>query len=323
MTDLESRYRRLFAAYPPAHRAEREEEMVTTLLDVAAPGQRRPTLREATAIVGNGVACRARSATEWHLGLGLAGLGARALATALAVAALGIGLLPPIGNPTRLRDGGVTLEPTWLDVPAWTPVLVWAFALLAILAGGRSSWGGRRLVAPVVCSLVMVAAGPDLVGMRRSYVAPFVLLLAMSTLDVAASVRKRVLASLAGLALGAWLTFLFVDRFGTYGGPGPRRLWMESDRWYLAARDLVPMRPGYWLVVVVLGCLAGAVRPRFAIATGLLAVPLGLLTVRFRGLGPVEQVALPMLLGALALFVTATSRSRSHGADRAGGSLTR
>ena len=109
-SDLEARYRRLFAAYPKAHRAEREEEMITTLLDVAPAGQRRPTLREASSIVLNGVACRARSATEWHLGLGLAGLAARALATALAVAALAIGLLPPVGNPTRLRDRGIVAQ---------------------------------------------------------------------------------------------------------------------------------------------------------------------------------------------------------------------
>ena len=43
MTDLEARYRRLFAAYPPAHRAEREEEMVTTLLDVARKDPDRDT----------------------------------------------------------------------------------------------------------------------------------------------------------------------------------------------------------------------------------------------------------------------------------------
>jgi len=314
MTDLESRYRRLFAAYPRTHRAEREDEMVATLLDVAAPGRRRPALREAGSIVLHGVACRARSATEWQLGLGLAGLVARALATALAVAALGIGLLPPVGNPIRLRDRGVALEPAWLDVPAWTPVVVWAFALAAIVAGARSSWGGRRLIVPVVCAVVMIVAGPDVVGMRRGFIAPFVLLLAMSTLDASASARKRAIASVAGLTVGGWLAVVFVDRFGD----GPGRIWMQSDRWYLAARDLVPMRPGDWLVGIVLGCLAGAVRPRFAIATGLVAVPLGLLTVRSRMLGTVEELALAALLGGLALLVVATSRSRSHRAGTPG-----
>jgi hypothetical protein len=322
MTDLESRYRRLFAAYPPAHRAEREEEMITTLLDVAEPGQTRPTVRAAAAIVANGLACRARSATEWQLGLTITGLVARVLATALAVAALGVGTLPPIRNPTRLRDRGVALEPAWLHVPPWTPVVVWAFALLAILAGGRSSWGSRRLVAPAVCAVVMVVGGADVVGMRRSYIAPFVLLLAMSTLDVTASVRKRAIAVATGAVIGATLASQLRLPWGAYEGLQPKRLWMETDRWYLAARDLVPMRPEIWLAVVVLGCLAGAIRPRFAIATGLLAIPLGLLTVRGQQLGPVEQLVLPMLLGAVALFVTATSRSRSNRSGKPGDAAT-
>jgi uncharacterized membrane protein YfcA len=97
---------------------------------------------------------------------------------------------------------------------------------------------------------------------------------------------------------------------------------MESDRWYLATRDLVPMRPAIWLTIVVLGCLAGAIRPRFAIATGLLSIPLGLLVVGGQRLGPVEQIALPVLLGAVALFVTVTSRSRTHGAGKPDGALT-
>jgi hypothetical protein len=322
MSDLESRYRRLFAAYPPAHRAEREEEMVTTLLDVAGPDQTRPTPREAASIVANGLACRARSATEWHLGLTIAGLVARAAATALAVAALGVGTLPPIGNPTRLRDRGVALDPEWLQVPAWTPVVVWALALLAIIAGARSSWGGRRLVAPVAFAAVMVVAGADVVGMRRSFIAPFVLLLAMSTLDVTASVRRRAIAMATGAAIGVVLASQFRLPWGAYEGLEPKRLWMESDRWYLAAKDLVPMRPAFWLTFVVLGCLAGAIRARFAIATGLLSIPLGLLIVDGPRLGPVEQVALPVLLGAVALLVTVASRSRTHGAGKPGGALT-
>ena len=51
MNELEARYRRLFNAYPMAHRLEREDEMVSVLLDVAQPGQIRPSFRQATASV--------------------------------------------------------------------------------------------------------------------------------------------------------------------------------------------------------------------------------------------------------------------------------
>jgi hypothetical protein len=317
MTDLESRYRRLFAAYPPAHRAEREEEMVTTLLDVAEPGQTRPGARAAGSIVLNGLACRARSAPEWRHGLDLAGQIARALATTLAAAALGVGLLPPVGNPTRLRDRGVALEPAWFDVPAWTPVIVWALALLVILVGSPPSWGGRRHLPVLITAMSMAIAGPDLVGMRRSFIAPFVLLLALSTLDTTSSVRSRAASIVTGAAVGAWLTSLFVARWGAYDGQGPARLWMQSDRWYLAS-DLAPMRPGYWLVAMTVGLLAGLVRPRFAVAAGLLGTPLGLLTLGFANAGDLRRVSGPILAGTVILFATAAIRYRQSSDDRHG-----
>jgi hypothetical protein len=56
---LERRYRRLLRSYPLAYRQERAEEMISTLLELARPGQRRPTFREAAALALGGLRTRA------------------------------------------------------------------------------------------------------------------------------------------------------------------------------------------------------------------------------------------------------------------------
>jgi hypothetical protein len=58
--ELESRYRRLMAAYPWRHRREYEEEMVGVLLAGAAPGQRRPRFRDRADLLVNALAVRVR-----------------------------------------------------------------------------------------------------------------------------------------------------------------------------------------------------------------------------------------------------------------------
>jgi hypothetical protein len=206
----------------------------------------------------------------------------------------------------------VALEPAWLDVPAWAPVVVWAFALTVILVGSPRSWGGLRHVPALLTATCMAVAGPDLVGMRRSFIAPFVLLLALSTLDATSSLRSRAVAIVTGAAVGAWLTTLFVVRWGTDDGDGPARLWMQSDRWYLAS-DLAPVRPGSWLACMAAGLVAGLVRPRFAVAAGLLGTPLGLLTLGFAHAGDLRRVSGPILVGTVILFATAATRHRQAG----------
>ena len=54
-TVLARRYRRLLFAYPVAYRTRRADEIVGTLLDLAAPGRRRPTLAEAADLIAGGV----------------------------------------------------------------------------------------------------------------------------------------------------------------------------------------------------------------------------------------------------------------------------
>lgn len=56
--ELERRYRRLLLAYPRSYRRYRGDEMVATLLDAAAPDQRRPTAAARRDLVVRGLRCR-------------------------------------------------------------------------------------------------------------------------------------------------------------------------------------------------------------------------------------------------------------------------
>lgn len=77
---LERRYRRLLLAYPAAYRRERGAEILDTLLESAAPGQRRPGAREVAALLLGGLRVRAgahrqrRPADVWLGGLRYAGV---------------------------------------------------------------------------------------------------------------------------------------------------------------------------------------------------------------------------------------------------------
>ncbi|WP_283133609.1 hypothetical protein [Rhizohabitans arisaemae] len=58
MTTLESRYRLLMRAYPRSYRTGHGEELLGTLLEEARPSQRLPPIREATALVREGLRTR-------------------------------------------------------------------------------------------------------------------------------------------------------------------------------------------------------------------------------------------------------------------------
>lgn len=60
MSDLSRSYGLLLRAYPRWYRRERGLEILTTLLDAAAPGQRRPTAREIIHVIVSGVRFRFR-----------------------------------------------------------------------------------------------------------------------------------------------------------------------------------------------------------------------------------------------------------------------
>ncbi|WP_439658518.1 hypothetical protein ACSHWB_39995 [Lentzea sp. HUAS TT2] len=61
---LEQAYRRLLRWYPATYRAEREQEMLGTLCEMAEPGQTRPTARERTSLLRGAVRAHVRAAGD-------------------------------------------------------------------------------------------------------------------------------------------------------------------------------------------------------------------------------------------------------------------
>jgi hypothetical protein len=84
-TILERRYRLLLRSYPQQYRAERGQEILSTLLDATPPGQRSPSLADAVDILGNGLRRR------WGL-VGIAGLDAGVALAAPVALALAAGI---------------------------------------------------------------------------------------------------------------------------------------------------------------------------------------------------------------------------------------
>lgn len=65
MTSLESRARSLLRFYPPSYRADRGEEMLSTLVEASAPGRNWPAPRDARSLIAGGL--RARHAENGRL----------------------------------------------------------------------------------------------------------------------------------------------------------------------------------------------------------------------------------------------------------------
>lgn len=298
MTDLETRYRQLFRAYPAEHRARREDEMVSALLDASRPGQRWPAPREGAAIVVNGWRVRATSATEWRAGLSLASAAAVAFAAAIAGSVLGIALLPPfdasrapavhVYGPVALAALClVTLVVSCLAGRCRVPLALGCVVLAAALIGGQELSGARRSVTvPLACLVLLAAAGA---GRLRAW-------------RIA-----RVGALVTGLVAAGWLLVRTVHHFGLEH-PALDGTWPWLDRWlYFPYAARLPET--WWWVLVGLSLLAGLVRPRFAVAGALLCVPLLPLTSWSFGGTWVTERMLRLVVVLAVLLAAATVRS--------------
>jgi hypothetical protein len=148
---LERRYRRLLWCYPAGYRRARSSELLDTLVEVAAPGQRWPAAREARALVLGGL--RARTGADrvrtrgdvWLGAIRLAVLFLLAHAAALALADTGHLLSGLVIDGRSLYASA--LGYTELGYPL---VLVLAAAALVAVAAGR----------PVVALPLTVVAVP-------------------------------------------------------------------------------------------------------------------------------------------------------------------
>ena len=144
MSPLERRYRRLLRCYPAQYRADRADEMLATLLDTAAPGQRWPAARESAALVRGGIRARAgvNSSQPAAASLRLAAMLACALYLGLIFGSTAAGLIE------RARFGlGLTLG--W---DGWAVLCACVFGAIAV------TWFARQAFA-VVAQLAMAATG--------------------------------------------------------------------------------------------------------------------------------------------------------------------
>ncbi|MET8990600.1 hypothetical protein ABZW49_34545 [Nonomuraea wenchangensis] len=138
MSSLETRYRRLLAAYPRDHRARHEEEMLGVLLAGARPGQTRPRPADVADLLWGALRVHGRrafgpvSAPAWRCGLALA----VALWPFLMLAgALATGLLHTAESVGNVGVAAVARPFAILRLAE--PIVTAALSALAVLLGRR------------------------------------------------------------------------------------------------------------------------------------------------------------------------------------------
>ncbi|MBB2948217.1 hypothetical protein FB565_008000 [Actinoplanes lutulentus] len=101
---LERAYKRLLRTYPPGYRQRHEPEIMTTLLEMAEPGQQRPSRAESWHLIASGIRQRFRLPAGWPLAW---------------VAAVLVAL---IGGGFGAAAGSWTAEQTFADIPGQATV---------------------------------------------------------------------------------------------------------------------------------------------------------------------------------------------------------
>ena len=298
MTNLEFLYRLLLRSYPPHHRATYEDEMLSTLLDVATPGQQRPKFREAAAIITTGLSCRVQDGSAVKPGLGLAGVVALVATFALSTMAIVVAAQRPLTI-------GLVPVMAWLAVVAASIVGAWA----------RSAF---RMIPAATVALAMIAAGSSAMGLRRSTVIPAALFLILSACSHPARRSVRLAASAVGIVLGAALgAAVAADLNNVFQNADSP--WVYVAQWDLVS-DLVPANAPLLVAVCALAAAAATLgrQPRYAVAAAVVAVPFipGAL-FGHRGLMPYvlplnNLVLLSIVAATLTLGITLSMSWQSH-----------
>lgn len=313
---LERRYRLLLRAYPAGYRAEYQDEMLGVLMDTAEPGRRWPAPAEALSLLAGAVG--------GHLRRAFAGPVSAAWRDTAAVAAA---ILPVLLLTERTRELMFVAWPLgWSDYrppvgpSVWGPVLAWALAVAAALAGPRrlavgAVWAAAAVEVglvvrwcvrygfttplslwPLLCAVaaaVALTVGPGarhglrILGRRRSLA--LVLLAAF-----AVAIYQVIYRTIAGLSLGdAWLVVGALESWGApvaclailAGLPGPvRRRVLAGGAALLAAAFLEG-------VYVYHDPMPPAVAPLLGLAT--FAVAAALIGLRERTAGGRHERAAP------------------------------
>ncbi|BCJ36078.1 hypothetical protein Athai_35810 [Actinocatenispora thailandica] len=168
MTPLESRYRRLLALYPAAHRREYADEMVTVLLADTEPGRDRPPLATVLDLLAGALTARARGTGRWLSGA--AWRRAAPLAAHLACLLLAVRALPTL-------------------------------AILATATGGAPHWRLALVLIVASCGVWLVPLALSLVGLRWPAAAIAGMLTALVAADTLLGVEPM-------LALSSWYVAL-------------------------------------------------------------------------------------------------------------------
>src|SRR5579859_8110290 len=293
---LERRYRLLLVAYPSGYRRRRADEIVGTYLDLAAPGQTRPSLADIGDLLAGGVRVRLGLATNADLRAGWALAGPVALALAAGLSGfLWLAVEPLFG--TRAGYAAPIAYAAWLLVlvgwvalpsryTRWPVALALTVTALSVAADPRP---------PLWVVLALLAFG----GLALAAPAPR-----------GATVRLAVVTgALVTAALGRWLL----------AGQLPASRWPAGN--YQPALSLA----GLVVAVAVAGVAAGGVlaalegrrvRP-WLWAALLLALPGGWLGPRGTAAGPgfgrLAEVLLATCVVVAAMAVTTGKRGYPAG----------
>ena len=243
MDALARRYRRLLIAYPDSYRRQRGDELLGTLLDTARPGQRRPTVADATDLVLGGLRQRLGGTVAADLEAGIA----LAAPFALALAAGLCGFLWL--TVERLPDGLDSAGPFLTVGPAAYAVWLVAALLRAVLPAAAS----RVPVATAMTVTVLLVPAAAATGYERPPLWVVFALLGFGAIALAGGGGQLAGAARLAVPVGALVATALAKALLNWQRPGG--LWW-GDYYY---------QPALWLsgvvaavAVIGVGC-AGAV----------------------------------------------------------------
>jgi len=249
-TSLERRYRHLLHAYPAAYRRRRGDELLATLLEAAAPGQRHPTLRETLGLLGGGLSVRAGLAggcapwTLWAEGLRLGAL------------LLLVSLTGDAASATWLQTNHVVFTWIFSNTAGLAVTLASAAAVAAVARGGF-----RAALVPIGVAVAIGWSGlSDLPPGLWAYLTAAGILVVLSRRPPARPRRRAwpwLLATPLTLVVGLYGIHFPTDRFHPQSGM------------ILDARTLLPVAA---LLLAVLLWLP--IDPRPAIAAAVYIAPI-------------------------------------------------
>lgn len=304
MNRVERWYRVALTAYPPDYLAEREEELVTTLLAATPSGADRPPLRELASLVRNGVAERQRrfgGATR-RQGLAAASHLALGLFAALTTFVMGVQFAPQWSGPFPR-----------LFFPFWVTMVAAAVASHS----GPISWRRWSRVAVLGVAAVGVVAGPAGVLAWRSAVVGLTALALLAGCRPGSAHRWPAMVPVAcGVAVGV----LGAERQLAQLRNVPR---LPSRNAFLGIVQTGNGPLLWWalLTLLVTVLVSAWVMPRLAIALGLNALPAALAVLSFAAPGPdrldkaiagLPQVVVSVACGLLAAGLATASTLRAR-----------